>query len=239
MRESAKNTFNKKVNLIYEYNKNSPLFVKVANSAITDNNIDNAVEILLSGLKTYPDHSVAHLLLGKAYAMMGKYNEALEWFRKGSELIGSHETLNYYRNELETIRKQRSLFEVTSGNSFFNSSKVNSDTKNEPDLFTQNDKKTGGREYINSIDERLSQLAEEISKAKISSSYSGTITNSDFENILAEDNLVVSETLAKIYLSQNEYEEAIKVYERLIEKEPGAKTRYTDRINEIRLKMNS
>ncbi|MGD8306466.1 MAG: tetratricopeptide repeat protein [Ignavibacteria bacterium] len=239
MRGSTENTFSKKVKLIYEYNKNSPLFVKAASSEISENNIDNALEILLPGLKTYPDHPVAHLLLGKAYALMGKYNEAQEYFKKGSDLISSKETYDHYLNELNLIRKQRSLFEVSKGNSFFNSSRNNKNLKSDPNLF--NEAKKNGEEKFNSatIDERLSQLAEEISKAKISSTYNGSLTDSDFEGILAEDNLLVSETLAEIYLSQNEYDEAINVYKKLIVKKPGAAARYEERIDEIKSKNKS
>jgi hypothetical protein len=43
--------FNKKVNLIYEYNRNTPLFVKVAHTELEKNNIDEAIEILNTGLK--------------------------------------------------------------------------------------------------------------------------------------------------------------------------------------------
>ncbi len=73
--EKTNNTiFSKKVSLMHEYNRNSPLFVKMANSQIEENNIDEAVEILRTGLKTYPEHPVAHLLLGKAFTMMESYD---------------------------------------------------------------------------------------------------------------------------------------------------------------------
>ncbi len=80
MEKTNNKIFSKKVNLIYEYNRNSPLFVKMADSKIEDNNADDAVEILSAGLKTYPEHPVAHLLLGKAFAMRGNYGKALEYF---------------------------------------------------------------------------------------------------------------------------------------------------------------
>jgi tetratricopeptide (TPR) repeat protein len=46
--------------------------------------------------------------------------------------------------------------------------------------------------------------------------------------------MIVSETLAKIYVAQNEYDEAIKVYEKLIKKEPSRYEHYTGKIKEIR-----
>ena len=120
MRETAENTFNKKVKLIYEYNRTSPLFVRMANSEIQDDNVETAVSILLTGLDVYSDNPVAYLLLGKAYGLMGNYDKALGCFRKGSDILHSEETYDYYMNEQQLMRKQRSLFEATRGNSFFN-----------------------------------------------------------------------------------------------------------------------
>jgi tetratricopeptide (TPR) repeat protein len=74
--------FNKKVSLIYEYNKNSPLFVRVANSELEKNNIDEAIEILDTGLRIFKEHPTANLLLGKAYALNGRYSDALGLFQK-------------------------------------------------------------------------------------------------------------------------------------------------------------
>lgn len=211
----------------------------MANSEIEMNNIDDSVEILSAGLKIYPDNPVAHLLLGKAYALMGTYDKALEYFKKGSELIHSDDTYDYYLDQIDSIRKQRSMFEATRGKSFFNSSEVSSDLKNEPDLFNTSDKNVKEEELVVSIDERLSQIADQISKAKISISHNASVTNTGFENIIYEDNLIISETLAKIYIAQNEYGEAIKVYKKLVEKKPELEEHYTDMINEIKSKINS
>jgi len=231
--------FNKKVSLIYEYNHNSPLFVKMANSQIEKNNVDEAVEILRTGLKTYPEHPVAHLLLGKTFAMIGNYGKALEYFKMGSDIIQSDETYNYYVSELEKIKKQRSLFEASKGNSFLNSSKNLQKAPNVPELFNTKSETKQEKELAVSIDERLAQLAEQISKVKLSASKGSTTTHTDFKDILSQDSMIVSETLAKIYVAQNEYDEAIKVYEKLIKKEPSRYKNYTEKIKEIRSRLIS
>jgi len=231
--------FSKKVNLIYEYNRNSPLFVKMANSQIEENNLDEAVEILRAGLKTYPEYPVAHLLLGKAFAMRGNYGKALECFKKGSNIIQSEETLNFYVNELEMMKKQRSLFEASRGSSFFNSTKNLNKLAKTPDLLSTKSKTKSEKELAVSIDDRLAQLADQISKVKLSASTGNSNTVSDFKDILSQDDMIVSETLAKIYVAQNEYDEAIKVYEKLIKKEPSKYEHYTEKIKEIRSKLIS
>jgi tetratricopeptide (TPR) repeat protein len=238
--EKTKNRiFSKKVNLIYEYNRNSPLFVKMANSQIEENNVDEAIEILRAGLKTYPEYPVAHLLLGKAFAMKGNYGKALECFKKGSSIIQSEETYNFYVNELEKMKKQRSLFEASRGNSFFNSSKNLKKPAKTPDLFIAKSETKEEKELVISIEDRLAQLADQISKVKLSVSKGKSDKISDFKDILSHDNMIVSETLAKIYVAQNEYDEAIKVYEKLIKKEPSRYEHYTEKIKEIRSRLIS
>jgi len=231
--------FSKKANLIYEYNRNSPLFVKMANSQIEENKVDEAVEILRAGLKTYPEYPVAHLLLGKAFAMRGNYGKGLECFKKGSNIIQSEETYNFYVNELEKMKKQRSLFEASRGNSFFNSSKNLKKPANTPDLFIAKSETKEEKELAVSIDDRLAQLGDQISKVKLSASTGNFDKVSDFKDILSQDNMIVSETLAKIYVAQNEYNEAIKVYEKLIKKEPSMYEHYTEKIKKIRSKLIS
>lgn len=231
--------FSKKVNLIYEYNRNSPLFVKMANSQIEENNVDEAIEILRAGLKTYPEYPVAHILLGKALAMKGNYGKALECYKKGSNIIQSAETYNFYVNELEEMKKQRSLFDASRGNSFFSSSKnLNQPAKRPDELIVKSETKDE-KELTVSIEERLAQLADQISKVKLTVSTRNPDKVSDFKDILSQDNMIVSETLAKIYVAQNEYDEAIKVYEKLIKKEPSKYEHYTEKIKEIRSRIIS
>jgi tetratricopeptide (TPR) repeat protein len=231
--------FSKKVNFIYEYNRNTPLFVRMANLQIEENNVDEAVEILRAGLKTYPEYPVAHLLLGKAFAMGGNYGKAIGCFKKGSNIIQSDQTFDFYVNEIERMKKQRSLFEASRGDSFFSSSKnLNKPTKT-PDLLIEKSETKEEKKFAVSIDNRLAQLADQISKVKLSASKENFDKVSDFKDILFQDNMIVSETLAKIYAAQNEYGEAIKVYEKLLKKEPSKYEHYTEKIREIRSKLIS
>jgi len=50
---------------------------------------------------------------------------------------------------------------------------------------------------------------------------------------IPERSKIISETLAKIYLSQGERSEAIKVYERLIKKNPLKEGYYLEKIKQI------
>lgn len=239
MSDIARKIFDKKISLIYEYNKNSSLFVRMANAELENNNVDSAVKILQSGLRIFPDYPVAYMLLGKTYALMGGYDKAEEYFKRGSEILGSSKTYQHYLNEIDAIKRRRSLFKSTTGRIFPPSPKVPVKSEDENNLFRQEKKTSSVEELTSSIDEKLDRLSKELSRAKISTANQPNTNQNVFLDHITNDNMLVSETLAKIYLAQNEYSEAIKVYEKLLEKDYHKRDYYTGKIREIRTKINS
>ena len=237
MTKSAAETFNNKVSLIYEFNKESPLFIRKADEEIRNNQIERAVEILLTGLKIYSDYAAAHFILGRAYSLLGQFNQALKSIKTGSVLINSTETYDYYLKEIDSARKQRSLFDSTSRTSFF-SSEIESA---QPVIISEVKKEIKLPEVIDyqfdDIDDRLEEIARDISHARINESPS----NLDYElsNIdnFIEQNMFVSETLAKIYITQGEFKEAIEVYQKLIKKTPSKQEYYLQRISELQSQL--
>ena len=239
MTKSAAETFNNKVSLIYEFNKESPLFIRKADEEIRNNQIERAVEILLTGLKIYSDYAAAHFILGRAYSLLGQFNQALKSIKTGSVLINSTETYDYYLKEIDSARKQRSLFDSTSRTSFFSSEigsaqpVIISEVKKEKEI-----KLPEVIDYqFDDIDDRLEEIARDISHARINESPS----NLDYElsNIdnFIEQNMFVSETLAKIYITQGEFKEAIEVYQKLIKKTPSKQEYYLQRISELQSQL--
>lgn len=207
MSKSNPEIFNDKVNLIYEYNNRSPLFVRVANSEIVKNNTDRAVEILNDGLLVYPDYPTAHILLGKAYMLLGKYKEALDSFRKGSELVNSHRVYEYYMHEVENLKKQRVLFESSHSPGFLEEEKAPGQNK------------ISLEQELSSFDS-MSETKPDPSTAKPGSG-----------------DLIVSETLANIYINQGEYKEALTIFERLLAKNPQKKDYYLNKIEELKSEL--
>ncbi len=89
------------------------------------------------------------------------------------------------------------------------------------------------------VDKSLDELAKKISRAKIPEISSDLIMpETDFVE-LPEESMIVSETLAKIYLAQGEYNEAVKVYQKLCVKNPDKKEYYDKKIKEIKEEFNS
>jgi len=225
-----------KANLIYKNNTNSALFVRTAQYQLENNNIDAAIEILNKGLKVYPDHPVAYLLLGKAYIMLGNYNLAEEFIRKGSSLIQCRDTYDYYLGEAAKTRDQRSMFNLTR-DKLFAKPVAENDSMEQRKAVLEDHQPKDSKELQNRIDDRFERLVSTVSKVKAldKKDPDGTETNKNNP----ENTLLVSETLAEIYCTQGEFNEAINVYEKLIKRDPGKTDYYSKKIEEIRKSLNS
>lgn len=224
--------FNQKVSLIYEYNDKSPLFARLAGIEIEKNNLDTAINILTKGIKNYPEFAVAYFLLGKAYTLKGNYSQALSFIKKGSELIHSQKSFEYYFNEIDSTKKQRSFFNVSRWVEYSNDNLTN----------TTNEASSKNLNAIadESIEETLTKLTKEIEGANqsISEAKSKIIKSSSSKEDFNK-NLIVSETLAKIYTNQNEFQAAISIYKKLIKKNPEKENYFNSKIEELKTKLNS
>ena len=239
MTKSAAETFSNKVSLIFEFNKKSPLFIRKADQEIRNNQIERAVEILLAGLKVYPDYAAAHFILGRAYSLLGQFNFALKSIKTGSVLINSPQTYDYYLKEIDSARKQRSLFDSTSRTSFFSSEIESAPPVIIPEVINEKEIQLpeGIENQFEDIDDRLEEIARDISHAKLNESPSSlSYDMSNIDNFIAQD-MFVSETLAKIYITQGEFKEAIEVYQKLIKKTPSKQEYYLQRISELQSQL--
>lgn len=126
-----------KVKLIYEFNKSSPLFARVAEAELNDCHVDQAMKILEEGFNNYPDYITARLIFVEALAKKGEYKKVIDIMEELRPSLDDDELINYY---LEKIEEERAKTEI------------------EKD-FLLGEKK--------SLEDNLENLAEVISKAKI------------------------------------------------------------------------
>lgn len=257
MNKSSTDILNEKVELIYEYDNKSPLFVRVANVEIERNNFVKAIDILNKGLELYPNYAAAYMILGKAFLLKGDYENADECFKNGSDLLHSPKSYSAYLKDLDLIKKQRSPFQNVKDQSFVKAlaekeagteaakefTAVNplldNDLSFDDDVFKKNKEKlveNTERELNDDdgfdIENRLDEIAQNLSGLKIKNTVE---MEPDAEDLPGENDskIIPSETLAKIYISQGEFKEAIEVYKELIILEPAKKLYYASRIREI------
>lgn len=217
---------NQKISLIYEYNNKSPLFARLAGIEIEKNNLDRAIDILTEGLKNYPEFSVVYFLLGKIHTLKGNYSQALSFIKKGSELIHSPKSFDYYFNEIDEIKKQRSFFNISRWAEYGNdNSPANPDTTQSKNYRTTTDETT--EETLAKLTKELEGASQSIKEAR------EKIEENRLKGNLNSD-LIASETLAKIYTNQNEIQAAISVYKKLIMKNPEKEIYFNSKIEELK-----
>jgi tetratricopeptide (TPR) repeat protein len=237
--KSATEIFNEKVGLIFEYDKSSPLFVRHANTEIENNNLDRAIEILTEGIKLYPDYPTAYVLYYKALSLSGEYGKALLQAKTAGDLLHSRRTYDYYLKEIENMKKRSSLFASSRGSAFIPTTNY-LEKDEQPSLFQREPDLEEEENFEETdIDERLEELAEEISSARLSDIPDADITQSPVRGESDSGSKIVSETLAKIYAAQGEYREAIQVFEKLIERNPSKKEEYLQKIKELNSRLDS
>lgn len=208
-----------KIKLIYEFDKTSPLFSRVGYYELNEGNYLYANEILEKGLEIHHDYATAYIIYALAKAYAGDEHRAKEALEKGMKYLSSHETFEFYKNKIAVILEERNLL---------------SDTKRP--AFTSEINNTAHENTFFKFEDKLDVLAQELSKAKIKVAADDDPKN---ETPVPEysGKKIVSETLAQIYISQKNYEEAIAVYKKLIELHPEKEDAFIQKIVEIETLM--
>jgi len=209
-----------KIKLIYEFNKNSPLFARVAAAEIEKGNYLEAIKILDDGIDLYPNYASAFLVLSIAKAYEGKEEEAKIVAKIGADLINDGKTYSSYKAKIKEIIEERNSISQTLRHSFV-------EEKKEKELVLH-------EEIV--LEDKLDILAKQLSKAKIipkEETSESTVSVPEFKG-----QKIVSETLAEIHIKQKNFDEAIFIYEELINKKPEKIEYYLQRISDIRTMMD-
>ncbi len=209
--------------LIYERNNSSPLFLRIADSHLQNNIPENAISILEEGLKIFPDHPLAFILMGKANVMINEMETAEFFFKKSSELLNSNQTYVFYKKEYNLPEKKSSPFDSSRGSVFIKSSAN--------DALKSDDVKTGKSQPV---EDRLEQIANELMNKRLERTDNFPIREPEQQQFSPDKSKLATETMANIYLSQGQKNEAIKIYELLAKRNPGKKEYYLDKIRDIR-----
>jgi tetratricopeptide (TPR) repeat protein len=218
--------FTEKAELIYEFDNSSPLFIRKAEKEIQLNNLEDACHTLQQGVNLYPDYPTAHVLLGRAFSLLGNYAEAKKHYGFAAELIDSETSYRSFLAELESYKKMRSPFTV---------SKRATHVEEHVDFHAESEEEP---KLISDTDE-LAELARKISKAKIAVVEEDEPLLTGSGNGNNDEPLIISETLARIYASQSRYAEAISVYRLLAVKFPHRKQEFETIVRDLESKVSS
>jgi len=209
--------------LIYERDTNSPLFLRIADFHIRNNDPGSALSVLEAGLQNFPEHPLAFILLSKAYHLFGNSSKTASALKKASEILNSDDTYQHYKKEFNLTDKRKSPFDSSRGNIFMNSYEVS-----ETEIDKSEDSDTG------SVEDNLKQIAEKLLNTKIDRNKIHLSNEKNDKDYNPDKGQLASDTLANIYVSQGQMAEAIKIYEQLAIRNPQKKEFYLDKIRKLK-----
>lgn len=219
MKETERDLTTDKIKLIFEFNNSSSLFARVAASEMENGNILDAVKILETGLELHSHYPTPYLLLAVANAYAGKEEEARSNAVMGSELLGSSDTLEFYLKKIADIITERNSLSGAKRPAFLTEKKEDKAEKIEDEF--------------ENLENKLDILAERLSKAKIIPKGMGE-SMPDIPQPEVKIKRIVSDTMAEIFLAQNNYKEAITIYEELLEQKPDKADFYLQKITDLK-----
>ena len=213
-------------------NNDTLLFTRLAENEINNGNIEKAIDILKNGIHKFTNYPSSYLLYGEALLTIGKVDEAKNAFKTGTDLLGFQDTSDYYMNLIpdtdENILQQNAEIPPINEDISIENVDVPAEIENKP-AENEND---------------LVELADQLSNARMDiphAQVAPTEIKKDIEtdSPLSPGRSLVSETLARIYYSQENYSEAKEIYETLIEIQPEREDYYLKKLEEIEIKLGA
>jgi tetratricopeptide (TPR) repeat protein len=192
--------------LVYEFNKDSPLITYKATKEIEAKNYSKALELLPTAIEKYPNHATAYFMYALALAHNGQIELAKEYLFKGDMILKDENTKAHYLKLIEKIDREAAGISVNFDDTV---NEILDESFLEPEEFDP-------LQDLELLDDSL--LDEE------------PVVEQHFEQ-----NSIVTETLAEIYASQGNYEEALDIFEKLKEIKPELTEKFENRITELNL----
>ena len=209
--------------LIFERDNNSPLFLRTADFYLQQVNPQTSLSILENGLLKYPEHPLTFILLAKAQYFLGNILLSEKFFLKAGDILNSPETFEFYKKEFKIPDKPISPFDYSRGNIFIDST----------DEFVFEEPTNVN--YSQEVDDNLSQIAEKLMNSRIEQNSNLNINESAEKGNEPDKSVLATETFANIYLSQGQKNEALKVYELLVNRYPEKKEYFLEKIRKIKI----
>lgn len=230
----------------------SPLFARLADSYLEAGDPQRALHICLEGLKTYPEYVSAHFVLAKIYLAFRRYHDARESLKRTLELLPtSMGAAELYRRSFALEKEFPSPDRFVSAREIVEADGIPSPEEVRRTRWSEREDLIPGsglfarpksaapppasppaREELD-----LESLAERLENARIpiveedateAHSLQVTAMPGDIET------RPMTETLATIYVRQEKYAEAARVYEYLMSKHPEREADFADVIRQLR-----
>jgi tetratricopeptide (TPR) repeat protein len=234
----------------------SPWFARVASGLLEAGATKEALNVCLEGTRVFPRYATGRLMLGKCYEALGWHIEAMLEYRRVIEAFPDNRVVQELVRGVEERErkdfgafsseclarlqgtKDRMTFEeyigtganvswplIQSGDSKIESNKT-------PPAVIE-EKPTQVEENQAAEVQAESQEPDEVKQDERPQASPETTPEVRPPDQGKTSGRIVTATLAEIYASQGEYDEAIEAYRALIQQRPGSAGRYRHRLEEL------
>lgn len=192
--------------LVYEFNRDSPLITYKATKELEAKNYSKALDLLATAIEKYPEHATTYFIYSLALAHDKQYDKAIEIIQIGDAILKNPDTKKYYQNMVEKIKREAAGISLNFDDTV---NDILDETFLEPEEFNT-------LKDLELLDEDLVDEEPPVEQH-------------------FEQNSIVTETLAEIYASQGNFEEAIDILEKLKEIKPELTEKFENRITELNI----
>jgi tetratricopeptide (TPR) repeat protein len=193
-------------------NPASPLCVRLASLYLARGRIDEAMKLCFDSIERFPKYATTYIVLGRCYAGIQQYEPAIICAEKSlsinQDVLLSQKLLSNWRRLLLNNSERKTL-------DIFEKQYINDSAKFLIDLF-------------NKSETNSTPVYHEPTSQQIVSSSSITEINPP---------IIISSTLAEIYVNQGEYAEAINMYKALMKIKPNQKSLFEEKIKILEEKL--
>jgi tetratricopeptide (TPR) repeat protein len=232
----------------------SPLFIRLANLYYHDGQYDECITICNIGLKVYPDYTTAKLLLFKAMLKLEYINEAESILRDIESKFPELETIRFFKNELNNIRKDSKQEKIYYSNKINTPADYHSYSAKISDLLRR-------FPHELNIDKAAEIIGDKVAKENFINEDEFRKFSDDFKNIKSENTSepsdkanvqtfpikkniapsdsffsgikIITESLADILAKQGFFKEAFEAYNILLSQENSNKRRIQEKLYDL------
>jgi tetratricopeptide (TPR) repeat protein len=201
----------------------SPWFARNAADLLESGDIKEALRICVEGTRVFPRYTTGRLMLGRCYEALGSHVEAMLEYRRVLEVFPDNALVRELLKRAES-REQQGF------NAF--AAEWQARLQGRKDRLTFED-------YVGSLsaaaDPSVEQIIQQLEGApkRIPVQDVPPVPDPPRETPASPARFVTA-TLAEIYASQGEYDEAIEAYRTLAAQRPGSADRYQKRLTELK-----
>ena len=204
-------------------NPASAFFARVAASHLQQGRTLEAMELCNRGLQTHPQYAAGHLILGRCYEAVGRSIEALLEYRRALKILPDNPTLQKLMHAIEQREKE-------SFAAFAEERAKRLQTRKDT-LTVDEYVADESAEKESTVEFLLKRL--QATKHPQPASEQGVQKPGEEKRPGRSAGSIVTPTLAEIYASQGEYDEAVSAYRTLIGQRPEGTERYERRIAQL------